>query len=252
MADGGDIHLYTPEELMQELYGHSEPVEFKEGVFQVSDAVLDSGQTKPDSNSELSELVDALTIDNEVSGIDALYASAVPNQEIPLDFFPEDTPDETEEEPRRKQKRLLLVKEGINFDAYVAGGKQSSLKELRALTKVSHSLNALTAAILVRGEEGLYVEHGIGFEETDTGVFCLSYSSSLYEVVFHKRYFLCVNVKTTGIPALDTIFKDESTRYSNSSLYLPIVFRGEPAYLFLGLKEPDIDIISGLQRILRF
>jgi hypothetical protein len=68
----------------------------------------------------------------------------------------------------------------------------------------------------------------------------------LYEYVFGKRYFVSVKKKNTGIPALDNVFKDENTRYFNGTLYIPIVFRGEPAYLFLGLKEAEAASVAGL------
>ncbi len=253
LREQGEIELYTIAELVEELQDYLNPVEFREGVFQVSDGAFRSEETQ-EADGKLSELIDDVTAKDEVSGIDALFAKTLETDELPVDFFPDNAADESQSEIQSRQKKLLIEEDGINFDQYVTAGSgsQSSLKELRGLTKVSRVFNALSAVILTSGEEGLHVEHGIGLEDTNTDGLLIPYSSTVYERILANRYFLFLRTKTTGIPTLDSLFREEGSRSFNSSLFMPIIFRGKPAYLFLGIKQSDIDIISSLRQIFRY
>ncbi len=250
LMESGVVEMYAVEELKKAFDDKIEPVEFKDGVFQVSDKAFYSDKLQTGSDRQLSELVDAVISedDEEVMGIDALFSSAASGLDLSLDFLPNEISGQSETKPVRPVgTKRTFVSEGLDFDKYVVDGGLPSLAELKALIKVSHIFDALTAAILVQGEEGLYVEHGIGLEESESSRLCLNYTSSLYEIIFSKRYFVSVKKKKTGISALDGMFKDETTRYFNGSLYMPIVFRGKQAYLFLGLKDAGTDFISRLK-----
>ena len=249
LIDDGVLEICTIKDLRRSFGGRIEPIEFREGVFQVSEDAVGGGQKQAESDRQLSELVDAVIPEDEdeVMGIDALFSSGANEIDLSLDFLP----DEITEDPKghvdhTQQAETSLIDDGLDFDRYIIGGGLTSLKELKALIRVSRAFNALTAAVLVSGDEGLYIEHGIGLEESDGRRLCISFTSSLYEHVFAKRFFVSVKTKNTGIPALDNVFKNENTRYFNGSLYMPIVFRSEPAYLFLGLKEAEAASVAGL------
>ncbi len=122
---------------------------------------------------------------------------------------------------------------------------------IQSLMKISQQLEAVFAGLLVLDNSKWRLDHALGFNQITIDNFVFSENDDFSKDVYNQKKILLFKKGTSGMVEIDKKLQDDDISYMKGSLYLPIVFKGESAYLILGLKVVKTiqEYIKKLQKV---
>ena len=250
LAENGKIEIHELSELQSYLEGNTEAVDFEDGVYTVKEDILKTSHAGKDKDKKFIDLVESVVSEPKEDGvgsIEDLIASYIDDIEIEFD---EESDGGVESSSVHISHDQILVGEGINYDFFIERIQGGSMSEFKSLMKISRRLDALSCGFLVENEKRLELSMSIGLHDAITQKFSLDRKSPLYKHIFSNQRILYVKGPESGIELLDKNIGLIDKKYLKASLYVPIRFQDQHAYLFLGFKSNDNEFSELLSNIL--
>ena len=246
------IEVYTIGQIKRLSETDSESVQFDDGVYRITEDAVEDASAGGGQDRDFTSLVESVVSagKSESIGIESILSSSEGDANLPADLFSGGIIEDYFQDGLHSRDRSgasKILDEGIDFDTFLRNVSSGLSSDLKSVMKFSRPFQALSAAVLGAEEGGLVVRDSIGFEESIIGRLCFRSTSAVYKAFFENRCLLYVKERATGIEDLDTAFKSANVRYFAGSIYLPIVLRSMPAYIFLGIRSRIDDVFNSLK-----
>jgi hypothetical protein len=178
---------------------------------------------------------------------DALDLSKVIASEkgpIPEAAFPVD---------KEKINPMLLKRNGLDYDEFLASYPRSFTHtvQMKSLVEVSRRVSAVSGSILLKKVQGYASDLTVGMNEKTVQSFKFDVSDPFYSLFLMSRKAVVFEKNPSEIHLLSSRFDSEDLRYMKRLLFIPVIFRGQEAYLFLSFSgETEIAIDSILSKLI--
>ncbi len=210
-------------------------------VVQIDERVYESSHDTPDE--EVRELVESIvgTEDEEdAAGIDELLAPGGG-----LDLLPVGQREEglvTGGESAGAGRTPTITPRGLDYDAILSSYSANEGGILKSLVEFTRSWGARAAGVLLPHDDELRLEHSLAIEERCQRNFVVSGDSDVYRHVFSHRSILLAREPLHRFRSFRGVCSEAAFAYIGEVLLLPIVFRGQEGYLFLGVRDGATNI----------
>ncbi len=157
---------------------------------------------------------------------------------------------ETDEEAGAQKRRLVACGDGIDFDDFLRNYPQGETGVVRGIMDLSRYAGAVAALLLTYQTDGsMTVSHWLGIDQECAASFEIPETSTLNHNVFSSRaiYFAEHRLSELGVTS-DSCRAGEVDRFGRP-LFLPVRYRGEGAYLALGMGESEASLNELFRRI---
>ncbi|MCD6397369.1 MAG: hypothetical protein J7L71_07495, partial [Spirochaetaceae bacterium] len=84
---------------------------------------------------------------------------------------------------------------------------------------------------------GWRMEHSLGFNRKSVKRFIFSSDEEFSLEIFEKKKYFLLKRGKSGINEVDSRLFEGDLSYMKGSLFIPVLFNTNPAYLYLGLKK---------------
>ncbi len=210
-------------------------------VVQIGERVYESSHDTPDE--EVRDLVESIvgTEDEEdAAGIDELLAPGGGLDLLPVGQREEELV--TGGESTGPGRTPTITPRGLDYDAILSSYSANEGGILKSLIEFTRSWGARAAGVLLPHDDELRLEHGLAVEERCRRSFVVPRDSDVYRHVFSHRSILLLREPLHRFRSFRGLCTEAAFAYIGEVLLLPIVFRGQEGYLFLGVRDGATDI----------
>jgi len=235
----------------------SDAIVYQDGTFQVDDSIFKPTRQPTDSN--LSDLVNSV-IDKD-RGKDkekdqdrkdsSSLESIIGFGDVDLSFSMEDEAESRDDSAvglPTASNTALLNEAGFQYDVFLERYRSGKIGMLKSLMKISQRTGALYAAILAKQGDNWIIYDSVGFDKELTSNVVLQRNDELYQRFLAARQPVIFDLEQAQ-KYLYGIVSDRDREYINAVLFIPAIFQGAEAFLYLGLKKVAADIESILQAL---
>jgi hypothetical protein len=206
-----------------------------DGVVQIDRRVYEESHETGDA--EVRTLVDSIVgeEEDETAGIDDLLAPGGG-----LDLLPVGQKDESPGfgagagEGRRTP---TFSERGLDYDAILDAYPDTEGGILKSLVEFTRSWGARAAGVLMSAEGEMRLDYSLAIEERCRRNFIVPETSDVYRHVLRHRSLLLTREPLHRFRSFHGLCTESALAYIGPALLLPIVFRGEDAYLVLGVRD---------------
>ena len=147
---------------------------------------------------------------------------------------------------QQKVKKIQFFKDGLDYDNYLAqfqGGNRETLT-LRSLIELSRKVKAVGSAISYKRRDSYVPALSVGMRDVEAR-FRFTAGEPFYERFLEKRKTLIIQEPLENIKAFAGKFSRDDFSYIKGAIFLPTMFRGQEAVLFLGLPtSKDMNMVD--------
>ncbi|MCG8686692.1 MAG: hypothetical protein MI892_17570, partial [Desulfobacterales bacterium] len=134
---------------------------------------------------------------------------------------------------------LAWSAEGLDYDRYLRGFKKGATGVYKSLMSLSKEYNALCGVLMAGTRKGLESDYAVGLDDESASFLSVTKNESVWDAWFAER-------KVVVVPDLaDSPYAEKTRhneyRYIKAALFLPALYHGAEAYLFMGFKEAPSD-----------
>ena len=230
---------------------------YQDGTFQVDDSIF-TPNLKP-SDSNLSDLVKSvIDKDKEKDQEKDLERKDSSSLESIIGFGDVDLSFSMEDETENRDDSViglpeasntaLLNEAGFQYDVFLERYRSGKIGMLKSLMKISQRTGALYAAILARQGDNWIIYDSVGFDKELTSNVVMQRDGELYQRFLAARQPVIFDLEQAQ-KYLHGIVSERDREYINAVLFIPAIFQGGEAYLYLGLKNVAADIESILKAL---
>ena len=230
-----DYEIATIGDVLNRLHVDKGVLLERDGVVEIErEAYGDRPLTK---DEELRDLVDSVTnpeTDDVRSGIEQLFGDGVD------DLLPgaRSIGDAEPQEARSAGESVFrFVEQGVDYDAFLRGYQSNDGGVLKSLVRFTRLWGARVGVVFLEDEDGLVPSYQLGLHARCAEAMKITRSSGLYRNVLAKRYALFVRRPLVTVEYFEGLCEPEQLAVLERSLFLPLVFRKERAYVLLGLPR---------------
>ncbi len=205
-------------------------------VVQIDERVYESSHDTPDE--EVRELVESIvgTEDEEdAAGIDELLAPGGGLDLLPVGQREEELV--TGGESTGARRTPTITPRGLDYDAILSSYSANEGGILKSLVEFTRSWGARAAGVLLPHDGELRLEHSLAVEEGCRRNFVVSSGSDVYRHVLNHRSILLAREPLHRFRSFRGLCSEAAFAYIGEVLLIPIVFRGQEGYLFLGVRD---------------
>ncbi|MFO7729690.1 MAG: hypothetical protein R6V86_02890 [Spirochaetia bacterium] len=235
----------------------TDAIVYQNGTFQVDDSIF-KPSVQP-SDSDLSDLVNSV-IDKD-KGKDkekdqdrkdsSSLGSIIGFGDVDLSFSIEEDSESRDDSTigmPEASNTTLLNEAGFQYDVFLERYRSGKIGMLKSLMRISQRTGALYAAILERQGENWIVYDSVGFDKELTSNIVMQRNDELYQRFLAARQPVIFDLEQAQ-KYLYGIVSDRDREYINAVLFIPAIFQGGEAFLYLGLKRLATDIEGILQAL---
>ena len=243
LKSGGFAEIKTFESQSEQI-DSKQAVSMADGVFQINDEVYNT--TSIPDNFELKELVDSVSPSKE-NKADNEYVNILDLVDVDLPFFGS----KNVKPKKRKPDGDIFIDSRYNYDRFRSKFKKNNIGIVQSLMKITQEFDAVFGGLLVFGNNGWRMEHSLGFNGKSVKRFIFSSDEDFSREIFEKKKYFLLKRGKSGIDEVDSRLFEGDLSYMRGSLFIPVLFNKNPAYLYLGLKNiiSISDCIEKLQNI---
>jgi len=213
----------------------------RNGVLQIKEEVFNEKLFPKDN--QFKDLADKIIQETEKkktsAGIETLYGGE--DIELPISQV---------EEVRGEERNEVLPSfrdNGFDFDSLIKYFGFRHMRVMKSLRRISKSLRALSASILLSENETLKNKTSIGLDEHSRKSFLIDKKHLLYKYFLHNRMLLLIRFPIDGTIESQIPLSAEDRKAIGGCLFIPIIFEKEEAYLFLGLKTLNFSLLEAVK-----
>ena len=154
---------------------------------------------------------------------------------------------------KEKTNPIHLKRNGIDYDEFLANYPRSFTHtvQMKSLVEVSRRVSAVSGGVLLKKVEGYASDLSVGMSEKTVQTFKFGVSDALYSLLFLPRKAIVFQKNPSDVQTLRSRFDQDDLRYMKRVLFIPAIFRGQEAYLFLSFSgETEIAIDSILSKLI--
>ena len=154
---------------------------------------------------------------------------------------------------KEKTNPIHLKRNGIDYDEFLANYPRSFTHtvQMKSLVEVSRRVSAVSGGVLLKKVEGYASDLSVGMSEKTVQTFKFDVSDALYSLLFLPRKAIVFQKNPSDVQTLRSRFDQDDLRYMKRVLFIPAIFRGQEAYLFLSFSgETEIAIDSILSKLI--
>ena len=168
-----------------------------------------------------------------LAACDDLAQRVEPAGEVAAD---RESPEEDLARGSAKARKIRLFENGIDYDGYLEGFRRGKTEtdRLRSLVDLSRSLRAVNAGIFVATGGRFEAKLKVGLLD-HAGTLAFSAQEPVGARYLHPRKAVVVAGSLEKVTALARHFHPDDLKYMQGALFLPAVYQGANAVLFLGL-----------------
>jgi len=186
--------------------------------------------------------------DSSIVGVESLFGAAVGEFE---DIGSPEPAQVSETRARHKaqqrSKRIVISDNGIDYDRFLLGYRRNEGGILKSLIEFSRVWNARAAGIFVDTDGGYRLEHAIGIDNEQGSGGVITDAGGIVARLRQGRRALLVKRPIEEYPELVSALGGGSLPFQGRFAFLPIEYRGRPAYFFIGLGT-QVDTLYELVR----
>ena len=237
-----DYEIATVSEILDRLHIDRQILRESEGVVEIGREVYaDLGSPRDEDTRDLVDSIIGRDASDEESGIETLFGGGSD------DLLPEFSRSERVERKEVEASLFRFVEQGFDYDAFLRGFQDTDSGVLKSMVRFTRLWNARVGTLLTESEDGLEPGFQLGLEPQCAASLGISRSSGLYRNILSPRNILLLRQPIVNVEYFSGLCKAESLALFERSLFLPIVFRGKPAYALLGLPR-SMDSIEAVFR----
>ncbi|PIE04143.1 MAG: hypothetical protein CSA76_05745 [Spirochaetales bacterium] len=142
---------------------------------------------------------------------------------------------------------ISWTSEGLDYDRYLRGFKRGPTGVYKSLMSLSREYNAVCAVLMVGSRKGLETDYAVGLDDESASHLSVTRNEAVWDEWFAKR-------QVVFVPSLAQSLYAEKIRYSEfmfvrSGMFIPALYLGTEACVFLGFKDVPADPASLLQQM---
>ena len=205
-------------------------------VVQIDERVYESAHDTPDE--EVRELVESIVgpeDEEDAAGIDELLAPGGG-----LDLLPVGQREEeliTGGESTGAGRTPTITPRGLDYDAILSRYPANEGGILKSLIEFTRSWGARAAGVLLPHDGELRLEYSLAVEERCRRDFVVPSNSDVYRHVLSHRSILLAREPLHRFRSFRGLCSEAALAYIGEVILIPIVFRGQEGYLFLGVRD---------------
>ncbi len=206
----------------------------------------------------MKDLIDSVIERESVSegeeGEDTSLESIIGFGDVDLSFTIDENEsrgDENLERQGTKADYVLLNEAGFQYDVFLKQYRSGKIGMLKSLMKISQRTGALYAAILAKQDDNWVLYDSVGFDKERTNNIVLRQSEDFYKRFLAQRQPIMFDLDQAQ-GHLHNLVSERDKEYIRAVLFIPAIFQGVDAFLYLGLKSvaPDVNgIIKALSQM---
>ncbi len=143
--------------------------------------------------------------------------------------------------PRHTVREWRWTGGGFDWDRFALEPDEVSL--FRALSEIVTELDAFTAAILTETEGRWSAKNNVGFSDIGKTLLDFGPDSPLFKSFLTIRALHVLNGGSTH-PVLRQSFHTKDLKFLKTIVLVPLLFRREPAWLLLGMRNQPEDLLT--------
>jgi hypothetical protein len=154
---------------------------------------------------------------------------------------------------REKAIPLKLKRNGIDYDEFLTSYPRSfsHTAQMKSLVEVSRRVSAVSAGVFIKKIQKYSLDLTVGLSEKSIQRLHFDSSEPFCSSMLMPRKAVAINKNPSEVGFLKKLFEQEDLRYMRHTLFLPAIFRGQEAYLFLSFSgETDIVLDAMLSKLL--
>ncbi len=213
----------------------------KDGVFEISSEIYKNRETPADS--EFKKAVDDVIGKNgsQKKGDDFTISGFFAKTDVDLPLFEMENNEVNTQTVEIDPDKMITEEYGFDLDMYVGNySGESSIAYMKALLKISRSVNSIYGGIIVQDETRFYPDITSGLNQTENLLIFRKKDVFYQEILSQKKVFY-LKTGINSVEEIDSVFSDEDKVFMKSILFMPVKYKNKQAYLFL---SPDKNIFS--------
>jgi hypothetical protein len=154
---------------------------------------------------------------------------------------------------REKANPIHLKRNGLDYDEFLSSYPRSFTHtiQMKSLVEVSRRVEAVSACVFLKKVQGYSVDLTVGLGEKTLPILGFATGTAFHAEVLNQRKVVTVDKVPSEIRFLKSRFDQDDLRYMKRLLFIPAMFRGQEAYLFLSFSgETDINLETILSKLL--
>jgi hypothetical protein len=152
-----------------------------------------------------------------------------------------------------KANPIRLTHNGLDYDNFLSSYPRSftHTKQMKSLVEISRRVSAVSAGLSLKKVQGYVPDLTVGMSEKSITSFQFGPADPFYASLLLARKVVGVNRNPAEIRIFRTRFDAEDVRYMKRLLFIPAIFRGQEAYLFLSFSsETEISLETILSKLI--
>ena len=213
----------------------------KDGVFEISSEIYKNRETPADS--EFKKAVDDVIGKNgsQKKGDDFTISGFFAKTDVDLPLFEMENNEVNTQTVEIDPDKMITEEYGFDLDMYVGNySGESSIAYMKALLKISRSVNSIYGGIIVQDETRFYPDITSGLNQRENLLIFRKKDVFYQEILSQKKVFY-LKTGINSVEEIDSVFSDEDEVFMKSILFMPVKYKNKQAYLFL---SPDKNIFS--------
>ena len=213
----------------------------KDGVFEISSEIYKNRETPADS--EFKKAVDDVIGKNgaQKKGDDFTISGFFAKTDVDLPLFEMEDNEVNTQTVEFDPDKMITEEYGFDLDMYVGNyNGESSIAYMKALLKISRSVNSIYGGIIVQDETRFYPDITSGLNQRENLLVFRKKDVFYQEILSQKKVFY-LKTGINSVEEIDSVFSDEDKVFMKSILFMPVKYKNKQAYLFL---SPDKNIFS--------
>jgi hypothetical protein len=154
---------------------------------------------------------------------------------------------------REKSNPLRLKRNGLDYDEFLSSYPRSFTHtiQMKSLVEVSRRVSAVSAGIMLKKIQGFAPDLTVGLSDKSIQNCVFASNEPFTSDFLQARKAVAIDKNPSEVRFLRSRFDQEDIRYMKRILFIPVVFRGQEAYLFLSFSgETDITINVMLSKLI--
>jgi len=191
----------------------------------------DVGGPRDESTRDLVDSIIGRDTSEEESGIETLFGGGSD------DLLPEFSRSERVVRKEVEVSLFRFAEQGFDYDAFLRGFHDTDSGVLKSMVRFTRLWNARVGTLLTETADGLEPGFQLGLDPQCAAALGISRSSGLYRNILSRKSILLLRQPMVNAEYFSGLCKAESLALFERSLFLPVIFRGQPGYALLGLPR---------------
>jgi len=261
LTSEGKLQTLDLDEIRRIVEEGKSAIVMEDGVFRIKEDIYTARAIKA-KEGKLAEIADAV-IRSEKKAEEAAYESSVSKDEASgigdlfqdaelVDLSPTVDGQRGEEEGRltlledEKKATLQFKKNGIDYDGFLGLFPKSYTytAQVKSLVEITRRASAVSGAIFVLKDGNVVPEITIGLSESSAKIFLLKETEPFVVRYMKTRLGVVIQKTFLEMHTFEGKTDPQDSRFIKRSVFLPVQFHGQDAYLFLAFTA-DSDIRLG-------